>query len=160
MARGKSEAGFGSGWPWGPFYAFTSFSTVFGDLPLMLSLLNPLIPRMIVYRCCWSMVQREIVQGRRCHLHSVIPHTLDKPLPEPVTKAVQAVASVTGSISALLITDSSAHAAHTSWPTFSIQLPSWLTLESQSLRRRRMLSICFMSRTLGWTQLMWATSST
>lgn len=52
------------------------------------------------------------------------------------------------------------HAAQTSFPTPSIQFPSWLTLESQSCSRSLMLSICFISSTLGCTQLIRATSAT
>jgi hypothetical protein len=52
------------------------------------------------------------------------------------------------------------HAAQTSPPVFSIQLPSSKTLESQSCNLVRILSICFMSNTLGCTQLIRAISST
>ena len=52
------------------------------------------------------------------------------------------------------------HAAQTSCPFASIQLPSELTLESQSCNLKRILSICFMSNTLGCTQLMRAMPST
>jgi len=56
--------------------------------------------------------------------------------------------------------DQLAQAAQTSFPTPSIQLPSWLTLASHSFNRVLMLSICFMSNTLGCTQLIRAISAT
>lgn len=46
------------------------------------------------------------------------------------------------------------YAAQTSCPAPSIQLPSWLTLEFQSNNLWRMLPICFISSTLGCTQVM------
>ena len=51
-------------------------------------------------------------------------------------------------------------AAQTSFPTPSIQLPSWLTLASHSFNLVLMPSICFMSSTLGCTQLIRAISAT
>lgn len=58
------------------------------------------------------------------------------------------------------VIDRPAQAAQTSLPTPSIQLPNWLTLASHSFNRALMLSICFMSKTLGWTQLILAISAT
>ena len=52
------------------------------------------------------------------------------------------------------------HAAQTSCPLDSIQLPSELTLESQSCNLVCIFSICFMSNTFGCTQLIRAISST